>query len=162
MIVFDGKYRWPEPGKKTRRSRKYWPHACDLMVIDLAAAQPDLPHIRSNIVVVRNLQPMSTSSCAENRGLAVCRDFNLDYRHVLWVEYDNHAPARMFVAGFEAVSYSPEGPTCTVTWRPITPNERAVLNFIQNYLPEKERAYLFQGNYDISYLDYDWSLNEQK
>ncbi len=43
----------------------------------------------------------------------------------------------------------------------FTPNERAVLNFIQNYLPEKERAYLFQGNYDISYLDYDWSLNEQ-
>jgi hypothetical protein len=44
----------------------------------------------------------------------------------------------------------------------FTPNERAVLNFIQHYLPEKERAYLFQGNYAISYLGYDWSLNEQK
>jgi hypothetical protein len=44
----------------------------------------------------------------------------------------------------------------------FTPNERAVLNFIQNYLPRKEQEYLFQGDYSLSYLGYDWSLNEQK
>ena len=44
----------------------------------------------------------------------------------------------------------------------FTPNERAVLNFIQKYLPKEERDYLFKGDYAISYLSYDWSLNEQK
>ncbi|MEJ2069128.1 MAG: DUF547 domain-containing protein [Syntrophobacterales bacterium] len=41
------------------------------------------------------------------------------------------------------------------------PKERAVLNFIQNYLSKADQEYLFKGDYVISYLDYDWSLNER-
>ncbi len=40
--------------------------------------------------------------------------------------------------------------------------EKAVLNFISQYLNASEREYLEQGEYKISYLDYDWSLNKQK
>ena len=40
------------------------------------------------------------------------------------------------------------------------PQERAVLNFIQNYLSKADQDYLFKGDYAISYLGYDWSLNE--
>ena len=40
-------------------------------------------------------------------------------------------------------------------------NERAVLNFISQYLNEEDREYLAQGNYRLRYLDYDWSLNKQ-
>jgi hypothetical protein len=43
----------------------------------------------------------------------------------------------------------------------FSPAEGAVLNFIQSYLPKEERDYLVRGDYDISYLKYDWSLNEQ-
>lgn len=39
--------------------------------------------------------------------------------------------------------------------------ERAVLSFISQFLDENDRAYLVEGRYDIEYLDYDWSLNEQ-
>ena len=39
--------------------------------------------------------------------------------------------------------------------------ERAVLNFLSNYLTQDDKEYLEQGNYKISYLDYDWSLNKQ-
>ncbi len=39
--------------------------------------------------------------------------------------------------------------------------EKAVLNFISGYLPEEDREYLAQGNYNIKYLKYDWSLNKQ-
>ncbi|HHP7246188.1 MAG TPA: DUF547 domain-containing protein [Elainellaceae cyanobacterium] len=39
--------------------------------------------------------------------------------------------------------------------------ERAVLNFISQYVSPEEREYLLGGNYDIRYLDYDWSLNIQ-
>ena len=39
--------------------------------------------------------------------------------------------------------------------------ERAVLNFISQYLDPQDRNYLEQGNYKVSYLGYNWSLNKQ-
>ncbi len=39
--------------------------------------------------------------------------------------------------------------------------QRAVLNFISSYLSEADAAYLRSGEYELEYLDYDWSLNEQ-
>ncbi len=39
--------------------------------------------------------------------------------------------------------------------------EKAVLNFISQHLSPSEREYLEKGQYKISYLDYDWSLNKQ-
>lgn len=39
--------------------------------------------------------------------------------------------------------------------------DRAVLNFISQYLSPTERASLAQETYRIEYLTYDWSLNEQ-
>ena len=39
--------------------------------------------------------------------------------------------------------------------------QKAVLNFISNYVSEDDAAYLKEGNYRVKYLDYDWSLNKQ-
>lgn len=39
--------------------------------------------------------------------------------------------------------------------------QRAVLNFISRYVSPEDQAYLSEGNYEIKYLDYDWSLNQQ-
>ena len=39
--------------------------------------------------------------------------------------------------------------------------EKAVLNFISQYLNPQDLQYLEQGEYKISYLKYDWSLNKQ-
>lgn len=39
--------------------------------------------------------------------------------------------------------------------------ERAVLNFVSNYVSDDDRAYLEAGDYKVSYFDYDWSLNKQ-
>ena len=40
-------------------------------------------------------------------------------------------------------------------------SQRAVLNFISNYVSAEEKAYLEEGNYQLKYIDYDWSLNLQ-
>jgi hypothetical protein len=40
-------------------------------------------------------------------------------------------------------------------------SERAVLNFLSRYLSPTQRNYLEAGNYQINYLDYNWSLNRQ-
>lgn len=39
--------------------------------------------------------------------------------------------------------------------------ERAVLNFVSNYVSEEDAAYLQAGGYEVQYLDYDWALNSQ-
>ncbi|MBF2034658.1 MAG: DUF547 domain-containing protein [Leptolyngbyaceae cyanobacterium T60_A2020_046] len=39
--------------------------------------------------------------------------------------------------------------------------QRATLNFISQYLPPDDQAYLKAGSYQLTYLDYDWSLNRQ-
>jgi hypothetical protein len=41
------------------------------------------------------------------------------------------------------------------------PAERAVLKFIGRYLGGSDREYLAKGKYEVKYLEYDWSLNEQ-
>jgi predicted hydrolase (HD superfamily) len=39
---------------------------------------------------------------------------------------------------------------------------QAVLQFVASYLDEPFRKFVLAGDYKIKYLDYDWSLNEQK
>jgi hypothetical protein len=40
--------------------------------------------------------------------------------------------------------------------------ERSALNFISNYVNPEDKEYLEQGNYNLDYLNYDWSLNRQQ
>lgn len=42
------------------------------------------------------------------------------------------------------------------------PEERAVLHFISQHLPEEERKFLYEGFYSIKYIKYNWTLNEQE
>lgn len=39
--------------------------------------------------------------------------------------------------------------------------ERAVLNFISNYVGPEDKSYLEKGDYEVKYLNYDWGLNKQ-
>ena len=40
-------------------------------------------------------------------------------------------------------------------------NERAVLNFISQYVSPEDQSYLKAGDYKVTYSYYDWSLNRQ-
>ena len=40
--------------------------------------------------------------------------------------------------------------------------QRAVINFLSQYLNPEERRYLETESYKVDHLDYDWSLNQQK
>ena len=37
---------------------------------------------------------------------------------------------------------------------------RAVLNFISNYVSKEDVSFLEVGNYTISYMKYDWTIND--
>lgn len=47
-------------------------------------------------------------------------------------------------------------------FRERPPIDRAVLNFIKDYVSEANAQYLKQGNYTIEYLKYNWKLNDQQ
>lgn len=40
--------------------------------------------------------------------------------------------------------------------------QRAVINFLSQYLSSEERQYLETESYKVNHLDYDWSLNQQE
>lgn len=40
--------------------------------------------------------------------------------------------------------------------------ERAVMNFIAKYVSDEMRSFFAGGEYDLEYIDYDWSLNGQE
>ncbi|MFC1484841.1 DUF547 domain-containing protein [bacterium] len=40
--------------------------------------------------------------------------------------------------------------------------DRNVINFIFDYIPEKDREYLKKAYYAIQYVDFEWELNEQE
>ena len=42
------------------------------------------------------------------------------------------------------------------------PAARAMLNFVSKYLSDEDSEYLRTSKYKVVYLDYDWTLNEQK
>jgi len=51
----------------------------------------------------------------------------------------------------------------TELFKDRSPKERAVLNFVRKHLRSEEEGKFLEGNnFKISYLDYDWSLNELK
>lgn len=39
--------------------------------------------------------------------------------------------------------------------------EKGVMGYIYNHLPPKDQLALARGNYTLSFLDYDWTLNDQ-
>jgi hypothetical protein len=44
----------------------------------------------------------------------------------------------------------------------LSKKDNSVLNFPISQYPEEEKDALKSANYDISYLEYDWSLNDMK
>jgi hypothetical protein len=40
--------------------------------------------------------------------------------------------------------------------------EKAVLHFISQHLEDNDQSYIINSQYGLTYLDYDWSLNEQQ
>lgn len=43
----------------------------------------------------------------------------------------------------------------------LSDKNAAVLNYLKDHLSKRDRRYLLNGDYNVYYLDYDWSLNEQ-
>lgn len=63
---------------------------------------------------------------------------------------------KWFADDFVAAGYQDEGP------EGLKGKEKAVAGFLLPYVDAETAAYLGEGKYGFSYLDYDWSLNERE
>uniref|UniRef100_A0A7C4RUC6 Uncharacterized protein n=1 Tax=Desulfatirhabdium butyrativorans TaxID=340467 RepID=A0A7C4RUC6_9BACT len=128
MIVFDGTYRWNPSGKRSGR-RRNWDLCCDLRVIDLTTAIPEVVHLRRFLVVANWIRPaLTTSSIAETLGKRIFRDFHLNSRNVLWIETDWDHPEKLLAASFHPVAGPYEETDYEIRWREAMPNEKELVD----------------------------------
>jgi hypothetical protein len=136
MIIFDGTYRWKAPMTPSSRAfRKKWEMSCDLKVIDLSLAHPDVTHLKRYVVVASETTPgpMKTS-VADTMGRRIFRDFNLNRHNVLWIEARLHQYESLEVASFSPDPASGLETRYRISWRPIHSNE---LLLIRAFLPDR-------------------------
>jgi hypothetical protein len=61
-----------------------------------------------------------------------------------------------FGEDFVKRGYNAEGPES------FSGEKKAALGFVAKYAPEADREFIKQGKYKLSYLSYDWSLNDKE
>jgi len=117
----------------SRAFRKKWEMSCDLKVIDLSLAQPDITHLKRYVVVALETTPgpMKTS-VANTMGMRIFRDFKLNRHNVLWIEGRLNHFESLEVALFSPDPESGMETRYRISWRPILSNE---LLLIRAFLP---------------------------
>lgn len=128
MIVFDGTYRWKTPlGPSSRSFRKSWEMSCNLKVIDMTLAQPEVTHLKRYVVLASETTPCPVkTSVAETMGRRIFRDFGLNSYNVLWMETRTYSADTIEIAIFTPVDGGLET-YYRISWRPILPNEQRLL-----------------------------------
>ena len=119
----------------SRAFRKKWEMSCDLKVIDLSLAHPDVTHLKRYVVVASETTPgpMKTS-VADTMGRRIFRDFNLNRHNVLWIEARLNHYESLEVASFSPDPASGLETRYRISWRPIHSNE---LLLIRAFLPDR-------------------------
>jgi hypothetical protein len=141
MIVYDGKYSWS--GKKDSEIRPiaWWAGAYRLKIIDLsksktASAGAGVVMLKPIVVIVSDTgEGASVTNCAPELVKSVCRDFKLDIKKILWIEFHPGPPAHMNVGKFTRAAKIHDEALYTVDWRPARTGE---LEMIKPYSPEAE------------------------
>ncbi len=134
MVIYDGTYRWHEREKGQVKTIQKCILSCRLRIIDLNRSQPEVKHIRPFIVVAaETTQTPYKTTCAESLGKRICKDYNLNVRRTLWMEYSIKYPQKMLTAFFEPKYYSDNEVFYKIHWRPARPNE---LKVIRTFIPD--------------------------
>ncbi len=132
MIIFDGEYEWDGNKKDDFRPVSWWPGACRLTIIDISDVNPDIHILRPVIILASELQEgFSVKNRYQDLARRVCRDFKLDMKKVLWIEYNPDSPDEMEAAVFEHVTSIGSEELYSIRWRPARVNE---LEAVKPYL----------------------------
>ena len=134
LIYFDGTYRLKPIDQEPPKPIREWTCAWRVRIINYSMSQPEVQHLRPiAIYAVQTGGGHLKTTCAESLGKRICRDFDLDIYHILWVEQIGNVQENFFVATFIQRPYMGPESYDSVSWRPIHQNE---LVAIKPYIPE--------------------------
>jgi hypothetical protein len=138
MIVFEGKYSWSGKKQSSSRPVSWWAGAYWLKIIDLSrttiGSTPRVLMLKPIVVIVSDTgEGASATNCAPELVKSVCRDFTLDIKKILWIEYHPGPQPHMEAGKFKAVTRIHGDILYAVDWRPVRDHELAM---IQAYSPE--------------------------
>jgi len=129
MIIFDGKYSWS--GKKNSEVHpiSWWAGAYRLKIIDLSKSGGSVLMLKPIVVIVADTRDgASATNCASELVKSICRDFNLDIRKVLWVEYHPGPPDFMKIGKFTPMATLHDETLYTTAWRSIRRDELEMIS----------------------------------
>lgn len=131
MLIFDDTYTWegPDAGEQS-----LWLLTCHLWIIDLSLSRPELVFIRPKIVVAADLSDGPRRKiCAETLGRQIYRDFRLEIKRTLWVEYDPALPGKLAVAVLKPRYHDGRETIYAIQWRHLMNSER---DLIRRFIPK--------------------------
>lgn len=126
MLIFDDTYTWEGPEYE---DHALWIMSCHLWIIDLALSHPGIEYIKSKIVIAQDhSNGPKRRICAETLGKQIYRDFNLEVKRTLWVEYDPGIPARAAVAEMKPKYFDGNETIYSIQWRKLMKSERDIIH----------------------------------
>ncbi len=129
MIIYDGKYSWSGEKRSELRPVSWWAGAYWLKIIDLSQEKNSVLMLKPIVVIVSDTgEGASATNCASELVKSVCRDFNLDIKKILWVEYHPGPPPHMEVGKFTSMATIHNETLYTTEWRPIRKDELEMIS----------------------------------
>ena len=131
MLIYDNIYTWEGPDHK---DHVLWLISCHLWIIDLSLSHPGLTFLKPRIVVASDVNDGPRRRiCAETIGQHIYKEFQLDIRRTLWVEYDPAIPGRLMAAHLKPRYHDGQEMIYSIQWRKLMDSEKEQ---IYRYIPE--------------------------
>lgn len=128
MIVYNDIFTW----EKKSGDETLWLSSCQLWVIDRSKSEK-ISLLKPFIVVASDQSPgPGRRICAETIGRQIFKEFDIDIRRTLWVEYDPDTLQKLMVAQFTPKYHDGIETIFSINWRRLHKNEIGIL---KKYLP---------------------------
>ena len=128
MVLHDFIYEWDGKSRNGEKPISWWPGSYHVRIVQLASDSEDIRHLFTTAVILKNAKiekQMNTSlrNYIHNFAQILSREYSLDIQKTLWIELDD----KIRVAGLNADQKLEAEMLYTVSWRPIRPNELAMI-----------------------------------
>ena len=136
MIIYDSKYRWSGKKEDQKTPVSWWPGACWLKIVDRSRMMEKWNVVFAKPVLVITSETgegYSVKSHYQDLAKAVCRDFFLDIKRVMWVEYYPDRPDQIDMVLFDPITRIGNEVQYSVRFRPVTEKE---FEEIKIYIPK--------------------------
>lgn len=129
VIVYDGEYSWRGSTRAKKRPISWWRSSYRLRIVDVSRDAPDVVFLKPHVVLFADTgEGASVTNCLPDLAKQICRDFDLDFNRVVWVEDRPDVKQRFRVAVFRPVARLGRDVFYQVAWRAAASSELNLIN----------------------------------